>query len=381
MISTFAREHLRSRTSFAVCGTAMAGSSLLSASVLICTYNRAALLQDTLESLRRLRTLRRWDIVVVDNNSTDDTRQIVESFADTIDVPVDYVFEPRQGKSHALNTGLTRAHGDVIAFTDDDVQVGPSWLDEACGALERSNSLDYTGGPVRPLWGGTPPDWLDQTRGDLWGTLAIVDYGREPFIFEHKQRVPLGVNMAVRGSLIARIGGFHPELGRRGHSLLGQEQAEFFARARALDARGMYVPSMEVLHHVPESRLTKDYFRRWWYWKGVSRARVDAMHHRTELGLDLTQVPHVAHVPRFIWGQLPRSAASWMGGRVRGDRRGAMRHEMQFVYTLGYIHACWANRRLDPVPPFAAATPSAAGRLPDFAAPNRYAPRRDATRG
>lgn len=313
----------------------------LSASVLICTFNRADLLRETLDSLRAIDSPRPWCVVVVDNNSTDRTREVVQDLAAAFPVPVEYVFEPRQGKSYALNTGLDQCEGDVILFTDDDVRVDSGWLEAACVALEERDDLDYTGGPVRPLWGGAPPAWLDRTRGDLWGTLAILDYGEAPFVFEERNRVPLGANMAVRRLLIERIGGFHPELGRRGGSLLGQEQAEFLARARASGARGGYVPGMEVHHHVPATRLTKHYFRRWWFWKGVSRARVDAMHHRTELGLDLEHVPYVLGVPRFIWGCLARGALQCVVTRVNRDVLNTARHQMQCAYALGYVRACW----------------------------------------
>src|SRR4051794_33716325 len=84
----------------------MSGPGPLSASVLICTYNRAAMLGATLESLRHLHASQPWDIVIVDNNSSDDTRAVVEAFATTVVVPVEYIFEPTQGKSHALNTGI-----------------------------------------------------------------------------------------------------------------------------------------------------------------------------------------------------------------------------------------------------------------------------------
>jgi glycosyltransferase involved in cell wall biosynthesis len=290
-------------------------------------------------------------VVVVDNNSTDATRHTVESAGRAMPARVTYVFEGHQGKSNALNTGIARSRGDVIAFTDDDVKVVPEWLEEACRPFDADRTIDYTGGPVRPLWDGIPPRWLDRSGSGLWGTLAILDYGDEPFIFEDKRRVPLGVNMAVRRSLVERIGGFHPELGRRGHSLLGQEQAEFLGRARAYGARGLYVPAMALSHHVPQARLTKRYFRRWWFYKGVSRARVDAMHRRTELGLDLRTVPYIAGVPRYVWGQLARSSASFAGSLLIGDRHAAMRHQMYIAYALGYVRACWAAHRLTPNAP------------------------------
>jgi hypothetical protein len=86
-------------------------------------------------------------------------------------------------------------------------------------------SVDYTGGPVYPIWERPCPEWLDLERSFLWGTLAILDYGPDRFIFEDRRRVPLGANMAVRRTLIDRVGGFDPQLGRRGDSLIGQEQA------------------------------------------------------------------------------------------------------------------------------------------------------------
>lgn len=308
------------------------------ATVLICTYNRAALLADTLDSLALSRVSRvRWHVVVVDNNSTDDTRDIVTSRIGRFPVPLEYLFEARQGKSYALNTGLDATTSAIVIFTDDDVRVSESWVDASCGAILDDPSIDYTGGPVRPIWERSCPEWLDQSRSDLWGTLAILDYGPERFIFEERRRVPLGVNMAVRRSLIDRIGGFDPALGRRGASLLGQEQAEFFCRSRAAGARGLYEPAMGLHHHVPAKRLTKDYFRRWWYWKGVSKARIERRHPITELGINLTSVPRIGGVPRFMIGSAVRDVAGWLGAALAGNAVERMRREMMLCYFTGYL--------------------------------------------
>lgn len=325
---------------------------MLTATVLICTYNRAALLAETLDSLHDLRTSRPWDVLVVDNRSTDGTAAVVTSRVASYPVALRYAFEPRQGKSHALNTGLSLTDRDVVVFTDDDVRVEPGWLDAACAPLEQEPGIEYTGGPVRPLWAGAPPSWFDLERPQLWGTLAILDYGPDPFVFEDRRKVPLGVNMAIRRRLVERIGGFHPAFGRTGTSLLGQEQAEFFVRARAAGVRGRYAPAMAVRHVVPAARLNKEYFRRWWYWKGVSRSRLDCLHQQTETGLDLRQVPHVAGVPRYVWGALPRTAWEWLRATVTRDRRAAAVHEMHVWYTVGYIRARLARR----ASPIAAAT-------------------------
>jgi glucosyl-dolichyl phosphate glucuronosyltransferase len=311
---------------------------LFDATVLICTYNRAVLLAETLESVARSRVSRvSWNVVVVDNNSSDNTREVVARHAVTYPVPLIYLFEARQGKSHALNTGLASTDASLVVFTDDDVQVADGWIEASCRPMLDDPSIDYSGGPVRPIWEAPCPDWIDRQRADLWGTLAILDYGAERFVFEERRRVPLGANMAVRRSLIDRIGGFDPQLGRRGNSLLGQEQAEFFCRSRAVDARGMYEPDMEVHHHVPASRLTKEYFRRWWYWKGVSRAFLEQHHPITELGVDLRQVPRMSGLPRFMIGTAARDAAGWTGALIRNNPVERLRREVWLCYFFGYI--------------------------------------------
>jgi hypothetical protein len=172
----------------------------------------------------------------------------------------------------------------------------------------------------------------------LWGTLAILDYGPEPFVFEERQRIPLGANFAVRRSLVDAIGGFDPALGRdSGRVLLGQELPEFFARARAAGRRGLYVPAMRVQHHVPARRLRPSYFRRWWYGKGISRARLEAMHPVTELGLDLRQVATIGGIPRFLFGSALRDAARWASALVRRDQGRRFVAETQLCYFGGQV--------------------------------------------
>ncbi|MCU1385817.1 MAG: hypothetical protein JWL71_4514 [Acidobacteria bacterium] len=308
------------------------------ATVLICTYNRAALLAETLDSLAGCSSSPvRWNVIVVDNNSDDGTRDVVTSRIGGYPVALEYLFEAQQGKSHALNAGLNATTAAIVLFTDDDVRVPEGWIDASCAAMLEEPSIDYTGGPVYPIWECPCPSWLNQRRSDLWGTLAILDYGPERFIFEEQRRVPLGANMAVRRSLIDHVGGFDPQLGRRGNSLLGQEQAEFFCRTRAAGARGLYEPAMGLQHHVPAARLTKDYFRRWWFWKGVSKSRLERRHPVTELGIDLREVPTIAGVPRFMFGSALRDAVRWVGASVTRNTVERVRREMRLCYFAGYL--------------------------------------------
>ena len=308
----------------------------LQVSVVIPTFNRCDLLGETIDRLGSLRpTLSDWELIVVDNNSTDRTRSVVQSRMGSFPVPLRYLFEPTQGRSSALNAGIAATTAPLLAFIDDDVIVADGWLDAAVAPLLDDSDLEYTGGPVRPLWEAPRPAWLSGTRGDLWGTIAICDYGPEPFVFEQRRRVPLGANMAVRRRLFDRIGGFDPTLGRNnGRHLLGQEVPEFLARARGVGARGLYVPSMIVDHHVPARRLTKAYFRKWWYGQGLSRSQLDRRQPMTELGVDLRRARHLAGVPLFMWRTAMDDAIEWVGSREPTEH---FRREAMLCYFAGYL--------------------------------------------
>lgn len=320
----------------------LAGPPGADATILICTYNRARFLADTLDSLARLPADPgfSWDVLVVDNKSTDDTRAVVQGRAARFPVPLRYLFESRQGKSNALNSGMSAAPSTVIVFTDDDVEVAPQWLGAGVRPLLERDDIDYTGGPVRPIWTAARPAWLDE-KGNLGGTIAVKDHGAEPFIFEDRRKTPLGVNMAVRRRLIERIGGFRPDLGRNGNALLGQEQAEFFYRSRKAGARGLYVPAMVLDHVVPAARLTRTYFRRWWYWKGISHARVHRIHGSTELDIDLERTLRVAGIPRFIFGSIVRNAKAWGRAWLTRDRARRAECWLALVYCAGYCREIW----------------------------------------
>ena len=310
----------------------------MNVTILICTYNRADLLGPTLDSIAGLQGAPglTWEVLVLDNNSIDDTVGCVARRQPSFPVDLRYEFEKRQGKSIALNTGMELARGEIILYTDDDVRVPAGWMEAAVRPLLTRSDIAYTGGPVRPMWERDPPAWLD-SGGNLGGTIAVKDHGAEPFIFEDRRKTPLGVNMAVRRELVQRIGGFRPDLGRRGKSLLGQEQAEFFYRSRAAGARGAYVPGMVLDHYVPASRLTHRYFRRWWFWKGISHARLHRIHNQTELGLDLATVRRVLGVPTFLVRSLARDAVDALGAALGGRWRAAVSKEMMVWYGLGYI--------------------------------------------
>ena len=312
----------------------------LDASVLICTFNRAALLGEALDSLAEIASSRRWEVLIVDNNSSDETRSTVERRQATFPAALRYLFEPEQGKSRALNAGIAACEGRTIVFGDDDQRFDRHWIDEACAPLDADPRLAYTGGPVRPIWDAEPPSWLDLGQPQLLGPPGLFDYGPESFIFESRGKIAPGGNMAVRRSVFDDVGGFAVDLGRTGTSLLGQEQAEFFHRTRAAGITGIYVPSMIVFHHVPAERLTRRYFRRWWYWRGVSRARFDAIHPQ-EASVDRARVPQLFGVPRYMVKNAMIDACRWAVMTARRDAVTRLVAELRLAHAAGY----WRQRR------------------------------------
>ena len=238
-------------------------------SIIIATYNRAEDLKHTLANLAELSPAGTWEVIVVDNNSRDHTRQVVEEMAARFPVDLRYIFEGEQGRSAALNAGIQASRGEIILTTDDDVRVSPDWLDRAAESLD-ALQCDYVGGKVLPIWGGARPAWLPNRGGRHWAVIALLDYGAEPI--ELGARAPLGVNMAFRREAFARAGLWDNRVGRNAGTLLGQEVREWGMRARAAGLRGFYAPQMMVNHIIPADRLTKRYFRRWFYWHGISRA-------------------------------------------------------------------------------------------------------------
>jgi glucosyl-dolichyl phosphate glucuronosyltransferase len=316
-------------------------------SVVIATYNRASDLRDTLESLSALEPDGPWEVIVVDNNSTDATRQVVEEATASFPAPLRYLFERAQGRSPALNAGIRAASGEIIATTDDDVRVPAEWLTEASAGLERLG-CDYVGGRVLPIWGGPRPSWVPDHGGKQWAVIALLDYGTDPI--EFGARVPLGVNMAFRRSAFERAGVFDPQTGRRAGTLLGQEVREWCIRARKAGVRGCYVPEVWLRHIIPAERLNKRYFRRWFYWRGISRAMLYEragldMEAPEQTTLDFSTVPHLFGVPRYLYRKVLTNATAGVRAALRGRSAEAFEHELWLWFFAGILRQRWAATR------------------------------------
>lgn len=242
-------------------------------SVILCSYNRCQSLAKALESVAAstLPESVEWEVLVVDNNSRDQTREVVEGFCRRHPRRLRYLFEPQQGKSYALNAGIREAKGEILAFMDDDVTVDPRWLDNLTAPL-RNGEWAGSGGRTVPAQTFTPPDWLalDGPYNTLHILCATFDLGDQSLELD---RAPFGTNMAFRKEMFEKYGGFRTDLGPSPGSEMRNEDTEFGRRLLAAGERLRYEPSAVVYHMVPEGRTNKEFFLTWWFDFGRAVAR------------------------------------------------------------------------------------------------------------
>lgn len=312
-----------------------------SLSIIICTHNRAPLLARTLEALARARVPPGCAVeaIVVDNNCTDETPAIVRRAAARCPFPVRYDVERRQGKSYALNRAMSIATGDILALTDDDVLPAGDWLTRIVENF-RARELVFLFGKVLPRWESPPPPELITLRGrDIWGPLALIDYGDEPVDYDAasfgRRRLPIGANLALRRDVVAQVGGWRTDLGKVDNTLIAGEDRELCVRLyRAGLYAGFYDPSVCVRHYVPAARMTRAYFRRWFYWHGRTMARM-ASEYFTDL--DFSRVAYVGSVPRFMYRQFFEQVGRWLQAAGRSDALSVLIEELRLIEYLGFF--------------------------------------------
>jgi glucosyl-dolichyl phosphate glucuronosyltransferase len=300
--------------------------------IVVATCNRELLLSKLLGSIRRARVPDGVSVrvVVADNNSKDGTRALVERLRPDWQGTLDYVFEPRQGKSFALNAGIAVTRGDVVGFLDDDEEMDAGWL----AAVERTfadEAISFSSGPYLPIWGAAIPKWLPPSYPAIIGWIEagpdVLEYGR------NYSGMMMGGNAVVRTSVLKSLGGFNTGLGRTGSNLCGCEDADLSQRLLASGARGLYVPGMIIHHFVPAERLTKRYYRRWCLHHGVSRARAERIQPQ--------DVPHVLGIPRYTlaaaFHALPGFAAGLLLGRW--NTPATFEAELKLWDVAGFIYA------------------------------------------
>lgn len=252
-------------------------------SIAVCTWNRAALLAKCLECIAACRPPKsaRWEVVVVNNNSTDDTDAVIESFKGRL--PIKGIRESRPGVSNARNAAVAAVSGDYILWTDDDVRVGPDWIVEYERAFSAHPDVVFFGGPIRPHFEEDPPPWFKVCMPYFEGAFALRDFG--PEVTELSVRtVPFGANWAVR-TAEQRAVRFDPRLGRQpADPALGGEEVMVMETLLAQGHRARWVPDAPVGHLIGRDRQSLDYVARYYRGIGRTQAVMDPVQGRALLG-------------------------------------------------------------------------------------------------
>lgn len=237
-------------------------------SVIICTRNRAEHLKDALESLTaQYLPANVFDVIVVDNGSTDETRQIVRQFQEPGKYPeMHYIFEPTAGLSLARNAGAKAAKGEILAFIDDDELVQPTWISEILACYRRHPDASVVGGRIKIRWPDVRPAWLPEGLEEPYGALDFGDEEREVLW----PRFLFGGHISVRRAAFHQVGGFMTSLGRVGNNLMSNEEREFAYRIYEAGGITWYTPHAVVWHKAQAERINPRWVVRRSYWQGIS---------------------------------------------------------------------------------------------------------------
>ena len=296
--------------------------------VIIATYKRADMLPGALSSVLSQQTDGvSYEVIVVDNNSPDQTRAVVESFIARGHTNLRYLFEGRQGVAHARNSAIPLARAPIIAFTDDDVRAAPDFIASIKRALDEHPEADCVGGKVLPRWRQEPPSWLTSAH---WSPLALTDYGDHPFYTNiENQRCLVTANLSFRREVFERVGLFSPDCQRVKDGIGSTEDHELQIRLWRSGGQGMYVPGLVVTADVQPERMNKAYHRKW----HTGHGRFYAIMRLEELELSNARL---FDVPAHFFRQAMRDAPLWLVHALAGHEVRAFELENQLRFYLGF---------------------------------------------
>jgi glycosyltransferase involved in cell wall biosynthesis len=303
----------------------------MDASIIVCTYNRADSLKDTLHALRaqQARMDRKWEVIVVDNNSKDHTRAVVEEVQQGWP-SLRYEFHSVQGLSHARNHGVGCALGQVMVFTDDDVLPESDWLEKTLAGMEKYDA-DACGGYIAPIWESPPPPWLTER---FYGFLAIRTDRSDDYTITDPSQAPFGANMAFKKAVFDKIGLFDVSRGRKGDVLAGGEDIELFERALVAGLNIVFLGNSRVHHKVEAYRCTKKYLRRWRRQGSKNLA----------ITKDIPGNHRIFNIPLYVFPQFARAIISAITGYFALPADEAFFREMIVCHFVGMIQGLFSCR-------------------------------------
>lgn len=243
---------------------------MLDVTVAVCTWNRARLLDQTLQKMRSLDVppTARWELLVVNNNCTDDTDAVIARHAGAL--PLRRLLEPKQGHCNARNCAIDAARGELVIWTDDDVLVHPNWVRAYLEAAQRWPQATYFGGETRPWYEVPPAAWIDRNREVLAGMLLLCQRGRVERPLEGEEFC-VGANMAYRRRVFEQFR-FDPQLGLCGDNAVRGDEVAFQMQLRQAGHVGVFVPGAVVEHFLERRRLTRRFM--WDYYSGQGRTEI-----------------------------------------------------------------------------------------------------------
>lgn len=296
-------------------------------SAVVCTHNRAAYLRKALQSLvDQTLSQELYEIIVVDNGSKDNTKQVVGEFSDAPNLH--YLYEPVLGVSRARNTAWRIAQGEYVAFLDDDAVACAGWLAKF---LEVFDSYEprpgSVGGECEAIWEAPQPDWLSDK---MLGYLSIFHWSDVPIVLREAQWLS-SCNLALPRELLQKVGGFPEDLDRRGNSLRTGGESYLLRKLESWGHCSVYHPEIVVGHHVPASRLTKRWFRQRAYWQGLSDVIMLNQEGRLSGALRARKT-----LESIIWA-LPRLLLML----VSTDSAARFRRQCQVIEAMGRIRGLW----------------------------------------
>ena len=303
------------------------GPEPLRVTLLVCTQNRSRDLRDFLETALAQETddSYSYEVLVVDNNSTDDTRRVVETLMISGHPNLRYLFQQRSHPD-ALNSGLEAARGTILSVADDDCLLPSDWVRKLVEAFHEHPDVSFVGSKVLPMWRGKVPTWLGR---DHWATLALTDYGDKPFEVDAHHKARLHCCSVLRADVQA-IGGFRSVPGLSRERIGGLDDVDILGRLRLAGKRGVYVPTIVMRRKIPAGRLTKSYHRRWHAAHGRSFAAMrDASFEQS--GARLFDAP--AH----IYKETGHAARGWLKSWLWREPDLAFMCEMQLRFYLGFL--------------------------------------------
>ncbi len=222
-------------------------------SVVICTYNNAHSLKLTIEQLVPQLSNDEVELIIVNNNSSDNTDKVVNHILDS-GAPIKYLIQPLQGLSHARNLGVGHAQGDYVLFTDDDAEIKSDWIATYLKKIKEYKA-DCLFGRIVVIWDKPQPWWYDDR---YQGFFAVVNHGEESFQVEDHRYPFFGKNFCVKKTIIDELGGFDPKFGRKGDILLGGEETAVFDYLINRKKLIWYFSDLDVGHRLKEREYTEE---------------------------------------------------------------------------------------------------------------------------